>query len=171
MNMKARSRQIRNIRVLLGLFVAGLVLSGLTAFPLETELRWLASLLPDSDQPAPSTLTTWILTVRNAVTEINAKYPFLCYGADWLAFAHLVIAIAFLGPWRDPVRNIWVVDFGLIACAAVIPLAMIAGQVRGIPFWWRLIDCSFGLFGAIPLLIVRKMIQTLSTLEANPTDR
>ena len=26
----------------------------------------------------------------------------------------------------------------------------IFGAVRDIPFWWRLIDCSFGVFGAIP---------------------
>ncbi len=26
----------------------------------------------------------------------------------------------------------------------VIPYALIFGAVRGIPFWWRLIDCSFG---------------------------
>jgi len=49
------------------------------------------------------------------------------------------------------VRNKWVITFGLIACAGVIPLALIAGQVRGIPFAWRLIDCSFGVVGGIPL--------------------
>jgi len=37
-------------------------------------------------------------------------YPFIAYGTDWLAFAHFVIAIAFIGPWRDPVRNVWVVE-------------------------------------------------------------
>ncbi|CAM5660696.1 hypothetical protein SALBM217S_01493 [Streptomyces griseoloalbus] len=54
--------------------------------------------------------------------------PFLLLGTDWLAFAHLVIAVAFYGPYRDPVRNIWVVEFGMIACAGIIPLAWSAAQ-------------------------------------------
>ena len=32
----------------------------------------------------------------------------------WLAFAHIVIAIAFVGPPRDPVRNVWVIELALI---------------------------------------------------------
>jgi len=139
---------MRKIRTVLLLFIIGLVLSGLTAFPLETELKFVAGLLPAPDQCA---LSAWIHRVRDALVETNAKYPFLAYGTDWLAFAHLVIAIAFIGPLRDPVRNIWVIQFGLIACVAVIPLALIAGPIRGIPFGWRLIDCSFGVFGFIPL--------------------
>jgi hypothetical protein len=59
------------------------------------------------------------------------------------------------------VRNKWVFTFGVLACVGVIPLALIAGQVRGIPFYWRLIDMSFGVFGALPLLLclgyVRRM--------------
>ena len=46
----------------------------------------------------------------------------------------------------------------MIACVLVIPLALICGAVRGIPFWWRMIDCSFGILGVIPLAIVRQMI-------------
>jgi hypothetical protein len=33
------------------------------------------------------------------------------------------------------------------------PLALICGPIRGIPFYWQLIDCSFGFFGMIPLLL------------------
>ena len=62
---------------------------------------------------------------------------------DWLAFGHIVIAVAFLGAWRDPVGNRWLFDFGLIACVLVIPWALVFGALRGIPWWWRLIDCSF----------------------------
>jgi hypothetical protein len=32
-------------------------------------------------------------------------YPFLAYGTDWLAFVHLVIAVAFVGPFFDPVPD------------------------------------------------------------------
>lgn len=169
--MHPMQRQVRRIRLLLILFIVGLVLSGLTAFPLETELRTLCAILPDADQAQPSALTAWVVQVRDAVIATNARFPFLAYGTDWLAFAHLVIAIALVGPLRDPVRNVWVVDFALIACAAVIPMALIAGQVRGIPFAWRLIDCSFGVFGAIPLLIVRRMIGNLSKLTIAPAQR
>jgi hypothetical protein len=88
-------------------------------------------------------------------TATNAHYPFLAYGTDWLAFAHLVIAVAFIGPYFDPIRNKWVITFGLIACVGVIPLALIAGPIRGIPFGWRLIDCSFGVCGAIPFCCAR----------------
>ena len=94
------------------------------------------------------------------------EYPFLAYGTDWLAFAHLVIAVAFWGPLRDPVRNIWVVEFGMIACLLVIPLALICGPIRGIPFCWQLIDCSFGVFGLIPLAIVRRLILSLGNQES-----
>jgi hypothetical protein len=47
----------------------------------------------------------------------------------------------------------------------VIPLALIAGAIRQIPFYWRVIDCSFGVFGIIPLLLVRKYTAILQVLE------
>jgi hypothetical protein len=156
--------EIRRIRFWLGLFIVGLVLSGLTAFPLQAELNWFTSAVqtgPLAGFAGYTHLLTWLQRVTTALGETNARYPFLAYGTDWLAFAHLVIAVAFLGPWRDPVRNKWVLQFGLIACAGVVPLALIAGQMRGIPFGWRMIDCSFGVFGSIPLLICLKLIRTL----------
>jgi len=131
----------------LALFMAGLVLSGLTAFPIETELAWAAR---HADR-LPGPVADWLHRVHAAVADVNTRYPFLSYGTDWLAFSHLVIAVAFIGPLRDPVRNAWVIRFGLIACVMVFPLALGAGAVRGIPFCWRLIDCSFGVAGAVPL--------------------
>lgn len=160
--MITREHQLRNIRIILWIFIVGLVVSGLTAFPLTTEVNVLVSWLPDAKGENPSAFTVWILKVQEALSQVDRSYPFLAYGTDWLAFAHLVIAIAFIGPLRDPVRNIWVIDFGLIACVAVIPLALIAGHIRGIPLWWRVIDFSFGVFGAVPLLVVRSMIKRLS---------
>jgi hypothetical protein len=154
----------RRVRVLLLLFIAGLVVSGVTAFPLVTELRWLTGVLGAGPDTRPDDVTgvlRWLVTVRDALIETNARYPFLAYGTDWLAFAHLVIAVAFWGPLSDPVRNRWVVTFGLIACAGVIPLALIAGAVREIPFYWRLIDCSFGVGGAILLWPCARAIDEL----------
>jgi len=155
---------LRRIRLWLAVFIAGLVLSGITAFPLETELGSLNTLLHTrSLQPLAESkyLISWIDRVHEALAATNARYPFLAYGTDWLAFAHLVIAVAFVGPFLDPVRNKWVITFGLIACAAVLPLALIAGAIRGIPLPWRLIDCSFGIIGSIPLLICRRSIAAL----------
>jgi hypothetical protein len=158
---------VRAIRFWLAVVIAGLVLSGVTAFPLETELRWFRSLLQTSAlRPIADSihLLPWIGRVHNALSATNQRYPFLAYGTDWLAFAHLVIAVAFLGPYRDPVRNKWVITFGLIACAGVIPLALIAGDIRGIPMAWRCIDCSFGVLGAIPLLLCRRHILALEKM-------
>ena len=78
-----------------------------------------------------------------------------------------MIAVAFIGPLRDPVRNIWVVQFGMIACVGVIPLALIAGTIRGIPLGWQLIDMSFGIVGIIPLLIVNRLIRRLERESAH----
>ena len=163
-----QSDTLRRIRFWLVLFIVGLFLSGVTAFPLQTELRWFDYFLhKESVQSLAqfSGLLPWIERVHHALSETNAQYPFLAYGTDWLAFAHLVIAVAFIGPYNDPVRNKWIITFGLIACAGVVPLALIAGPIRYIPFPWRLIDCSFGFFGCIPLLRCRSLVLRLEREE------
>lgn len=159
-----KTMMLRRIRFWLTVFITGLVLSGVTAFPLGHEVRWLDAALHTHALQGfaeSSGLLGWVDRVNEGITASNAGYPFLAYGTDWLAFGHLVIAAAFIGAWRDPVRNRWLITLGLIACGGVIPLAMIAGAVRGIPFGWRLIDCSFGVFGSIPLLICGSLIRTL----------
>lgn len=146
---------LRRYRLVMGLFIVGLVLSGVTAFPLIPEIRLLARMLGIGDAVSTDGYTglqAWILTVRLGLEDVQARNPWLFYGTDWLAFGHLVIAVFFIGPYREPVRNVWVVQAGLIACALVFPLALICGPLRGIPFYWRLIDCAFGVFGAVPLL-------------------
>ena len=147
------------IKLLTWIFIVGLVLSGATAIPLKWELDTMVSGLGvgnKSSAEVTAVLPHWLLRVREALAESAAKYPFLFYGTDWLAFGHFVIAVAFIGALRDPVRNRWLFDFGLIACALVIPFAFIFGGIRGIPIWWRLIDCSFGVFGAIPQWLCRR---------------
>jgi hypothetical protein len=92
----------------------------------------------------------------------------LAYGYDWLAFAHFVLAILFIGPLKDPVRNKWVIEFGMIACVLIIPFAFIAGHFRGIPVGWRLIDCAFGVIGIIPLSIcLSKIIMVEKEINKN----
>lgn len=147
------------IRSCLAVVIFGLVVSGVTAFPLEAEVRWLAGVTADCCPG--SGLSLWFSRVHTALAETNAKHPFLAYGTDWLAYAHLVIALAYIGPWRDPVRNRWVIDWGLICCATVPVLALTAGPLRGLPCGWMLIDSSFGILAAIPLLLALRWTREL----------
>lgn len=143
------SRTLFRIRLALGFFFLALIASGLTAFPLQTELDVAVNLL--GAHASPGTVGGFIQQVRDAITATYKAYPFIAYGTDWLAFAHIVIALFFLGPLIDPVRNIFILYVGIWACVLVFPLALICGPLREIPFYWRLVDCSFGLFGSLPL--------------------
>ena len=161
---------LRKFRCMLGLFILALIMSGITAFPLQRELEVTATirgLERATATDAGSGFDHWILTVRDGLRESYARYPWLAYGTDWLAFAHIIIAVFFIGPLLDPVRNIWVLQAGIIACVLVVPLALICGVLRQIPFGWRLIDCSFGVFGAIPLYYCLRLTRTLENIRSN----
>jgi hypothetical protein len=167
--MKRENLLRRRIRALTWLFIIGLVLSGATAIPLNWELDLLVNwfgLEGQTSANATSELGRWLLTAREALQDANAKHPLLFYGTDWLAFGHFVIAIAFVGALRDPVRNEWLFTFGMIACVLVIPYALVFGALRGIPVWWRVIDCSFGVFGFVPLWFCQKWAGELESRAA-----
>ena len=149
-------KEIKFIRIWIAFFIIALFLSGLTAIPLETELNFIINFLPSG-----SDISRFIVSVSASLQQTNIHFPFLAYGYDWLAFAHFVLAILFIGPYKNPVRNKWVIEFGMIACVLIIPFAFIAGHFRQIPIYWRLIDCSFGIIGLIPLAIVYKKINRL----------
>lgn len=136
------------IRRLLLAFMVILFLSGVTVIPIDPELSFLLRIFSSGTQ-----LHFWLQKVLSAYQNVKNETPFLLYGYDWLAFAHFILALLFWGPYRDPVKNIWVIEFGMIACVLILPLAFIAGHFRGIPIGWRLIDCSFGVLGFIPLWI------------------
>lgn len=155
---------MRRIRLCIWCIITGLALSGITAFPLQTELGFLTR--HTTAMPVP--MQQWLSLIYNAVKSTNQTYPYLSYGTDWLAFAHLILALLFIGPLTDPVKNIWVIEFGIIACLLIFPLAFIAGSSRHIPFFWQLIDCSFGAIAIIPLFvayyILKRSEKTTSTL-------
>ena len=165
MNLQEQLR--RRIKWVTWLFIIGLVLSGVTAIPLKWELdilvKWFG-LAGQTSATATSELGRWLLTAHEVLRDVSLKHPLLFYGTDWLAFGHFVIALAFVGALRDPVRNRWLFDFGLIACVLVIPYALVFGALRGIPSWWRLIDCSFGVLGFVPLWFCRKWVREVSNL-------
>lgn len=145
-------------------FMVVLFLSGLTAIPLERELSFLTRCFP-----VTTPLGAWIDKVYIALVDTNRSYPFLAYGYDWLAFAHFILAILFIGPLKDPVKNKWLIEFAMIACVLIVPYAFIAGHFRGIPVGWRLIDCAFGVIGLVPLSICLfkiRMIEKFNDMHA-----
>ena len=172
--MNQSTRSLRSIRWLLGLFIAGLVFSGVTAIPLVSEVDFLTrltganELLERSASTEAPAWARWLTGIQRSLHATAEQHPALFYGTDWLAFGHIVIAIAFIGAWRDPVRNSWLIDFGLIACALVIPWALVFGHLRGIPLGWRLIDCSFGVLGAVPLYFCKQLIHDLTIDSSSP---
>jgi hypothetical protein len=162
------SAAIFRFRLVMGIFIFGLVVSGLTAFPLLAEMKALTTYLGLADSSSAaghSGLSYWILTVRFGLENTYRQYPWIAYGTDWLAFAHIIIAVFFVGPLVRPAESRWILASGVIACILVIPLALICGSFRGIPFYWRLIDCSFGVLGIFPLIYC---IRLLRHIEARP---
>jgi hypothetical protein len=147
-------KQIRIIRRLTVAFIACLVLSGITAFPLASEMDFLSNNI----EAFPDFIQNWIREVNDSVQHTDAK---ILYGTDWLAFAHLIIASFFVGVYINPVKNKFIVQIGMIACFAIFPLAFICGPIRGIPFFHQLIDCCFGIIGLIPLGIIYRKIKQL----------
>jgi hypothetical protein len=121
--MKTKEIELKRIRTLTAVMIVGLVISGATAMPVVSELELLArwfGVATVADPGALSGMQRWIHDVLVGLKDTNGRYPFLLYGYDWLAFGHFVIALAFVGAWRDPVRNVWLFEFGMIACVAVI---------------------------------------------------
>lgn len=147
-------------------FILSLVISGATAIPLLSELELATRLIPEG------TVTgDWLYKIYVSLKQQAQQAPYLAYGYDWLAFAHFLLAILFIGPLKDPVKNSWVIEFGMIASLLVIPYALIAGHFRHIPLWWRLIDCSFGVTGFIVLRYVLGLIHQLEEKETVPEEQ
>lgn len=147
---------LTKFRFIIVIVILGLIISGATAFPLLSEMNFLAAILTngatDLNPENYTGLTAWILKVREGLDVTYSSYPFIAYGTDWLAFGHIIIAMFFILPYREPVRYRGVLHIGVAACMMVIPLALICGPIRGIPFAWQLIDCSFGIICIFPLL-------------------
>lgn len=153
-------------KFLIGFVIFGLIFSGLTAFPLLFEINWITHMVMGSDVNLDPEVYQgwkfWLLTVREGLEVTYKQYPFIGYGTDWLAFGHLVIALFFILPFRDPVRYEGVLKVGVVACILVVPLALICGAIRGIPFYWRLIDCSFGIICFFPLAAAIQIVKKIS---------
>ena len=159
--MTMPAEQLKQVRFWLLIFMAGLIISGLTAIPIQWEIDQIKNVIDSAPwlrDIAPG-LVDWLLYVHTGLTATYQDYAFIIVGTDWLAFAHIVIAVVFIGALRDPIRNVWVIQFGMIACALVIPAALIFGALRGLPFLWQLLDCSFGVIGLIPLFLAYRLVR------------
>jgi hypothetical protein len=79
----------------------------------------------------------------------------------------LVVGLVLSGVTAFPL----VTEARLIACAGIIPLALICGPIRGIPFFWTCVDMCFGLFGVVPLVLAYRHIRMLALAHCGVTQR
>ena len=157
-------RALTLTRIWLVLFSAALIGSGLTAIFAREGLRLLSPLFGQGSilQAAWPSMADWLSLVHHAVEETYDRYPFLAYGYDWLAFGHFIISIPFIMAIRDPLRHSWVITYGIAACVAVLPFAIVFGAIRGIPLFWRVVDTLFGIGGLAVLLVLRSQLRALA---------
>ena len=142
----------------------GLFLSGVTIWPWDIELRFGISTLQTINGPEP--LIQLLEEIQHDMRMLEESNSFVLYVADWLAFAHLVLAALFLMALKDPIRNVLVVHFGILCSLSVPVLTFSCIPMRGIPFFWVWIDSSFALC-AIPLWIALKDIRKLEQQRAS----
>jgi hypothetical protein len=155
---------LRRVRRWTLFFVVGLALSGATALPIPSQLAIGVRVLGEDLRAGglvPDGVAAWLHTLRDGIRATEAGAPFMFYGTDWLAFGHFAIAAAFVGALRDPLRNRWLFQYGMWICAAVPVWALVCGEVRGIPFWWRLVDASFGIVGFVPMWMCDRSIRAV----------
>ena len=144
--------------VALGLFV-----SGVTIWPWDIELSAAISTLQAMKGPEP--LIQLLQEIQHDMRMLDENNSFVLYIADWLAFAHLVLAALFLMALKDPIRNVLVIRFGILCSLSVPILAITCIPMRGIPLFWILIDSSFALC-AIPLWIALRDIKRLEQVKS-----
>jgi len=151
-------KKLKRARLMLGIVALGLLISGVTIWPATWELELLIDSVWGSGPPG-GVMHAFLLRVTEAIDSVGAEYPFLFYAGDWLAFAMIVLAILFYGARRDPVRNVWIVQCGLIMCVLVPVLAAICVPLRGLPLRWFWVDTAFAPAAGLPLWIALRDIR------------
>ncbi|MFZ9847455.1 MAG: hypothetical protein ACO3EE_04825 [Flavobacteriales bacterium] len=153
----------RQIKKYVWIFIVGLVLSGLSAIPLVWGVDFAVDILDEIEFHGQ--VFTFMKQVQNGLTFNEEHFPFMAYGTDWLAFAHFMFALLFVGLLFDAERNRFILRFGMVACVLIIPTAVFFGHAREIPWLWRMIDCSFGVVGFAVLLKVELLLNKLCTFK------
>lgn len=152
------------IRIILIIFIVLFFLSGMTVFPVEWEVKTVIKTIWGDSPPGDGFLSpvhAKFIEIKDSLPVMKEKYPFIFYGLDWLGFAFITMSILFIGALKDPVRNKWVIQFALLCCPLCIIFAAIFAPIRGMPWQWALLDSSFGVFGAIPLIIILRDIKKI----------
>lgn len=150
--------QLTRARWMLGFVAFGLFVSGVTVWPALTELKMAVAIAWGGVEPA-GVLHTFVLRAIDGLAYVQSQYPFMLYAHDWLVFAHIVLAILFAGAIRDPVRNIWIVQCGLIMCVLVPVFAGVFVPLRGLPLRWFWFDFAFVPAAGLPLWIALRDIR------------
>jgi hypothetical protein len=145
---------------MLGLVVFGLLVSGITIWPAIPELQAIEKVVWGDTEPT-GVLHTFVRHAIEGLEDVQSNYPFMLYAHDWLAYAHIVLAILFAGAIPNPVRNVWIVQCGLIMCILIPVLAGICIPIRGLPWQWFLIDCAFAPAAGVPLWIALRDIKQI----------
>ncbi len=158
-----RKTLTRRVRLICAFFMIALILSGLTAIPIKWEVARLTALLAENTPAARlfPPLARWLSQIRLGLHQTGPNHDFLFYLTDWLAFGYIFIGLAFYGPLRDPVKNIWIINWAVILFAAAFPTILISAHVRNIPLFWQLFDLSSALLGLSLLLLTRHYIKQL----------
>ena len=157
---------LTRIRLCLGILIAILLVNGITGFSLIRGSEACLNILARTAHlSAGSPLFDWLSQVHHALVVSAGSTPFLAYSTDSLALAYILFALLFLGPYRDPVRNQWVINFGLVGCLAILLLAAIAGPLRGVAVSWRMVNACFALACALPLLLCRHYLSLLKHMD------
>ena len=158
MDNHLRDKQLRRIRIVVALFVVGLIASGVTAIPLKWEIDTLASMMGIAPGAAPQSLAgldRWIALVRQGLHETDAEVPVhrVRYGLAGVRAHHdrRGVRRAPAGPGPQRVGHHVRTDRLRVRDPDGDDLRWPAG----IPFNWRLIDCAFGIAGALPLGLAR----------------
>jgi hypothetical protein len=110
------------------------------------------------------------IPISMGIEAASVRDPYMVYGTDWLAFGHFMFAVVFVGAAVDPVRNRWLYQFGMIACALIPLWALAFGYVRGIPVWWRLVDVALGVVGFIAMWLCSRWSRALELRGRRVTD-
>jgi len=157
------------IRAALMVVMIGLVGSGLTTFPVVWEVgllnQWFGGTSVFSNY-APD-IAKFVSHIHEGVIYTDNHYPFLFYGLDWLGFAHIAIALVFVGVLRDPVRNQWVIEWAVMICLLVVPAIFAFGVARSMPIFWSFVDGMFPLMALIPLCLAWYWTRAMSVLSVS----
>lgn len=157
----------RRIRVLLIVFILGLVFGCHIVLFVTPELTWFNKIIGPGTRMGQSfpKISSWINHLYQGITDTYTKYPFVAYCMDWLAFAQLAFIIFFVGAIVDPVRNIWIIKSGMAICVLHVIIAFGCGTFRGVPFFWQLLDSTFGILGFIILYLAYKNVKYLIKIQ------